>query len=161
MRKISAKEGDVVEVETSSEKISGMLMPSADKNAVIVKLSSGYNMAVNLGRVKALKVVKKLEKAAEHKKEAVKANKGLPTISILHTGGTIASAVDYKTGGVISRFSPEDIIAMFPELGRIANIRSRLIRNMWSDDMRFPHYNLLAKEVEKEIRDGVDGVIIT
>lgn len=161
MKKFNAKEGDTVEVETPDEKISGVLMPSTDKSMLILKLSSGYNMALDSKRVKSLKEVKKHEKAAEPKKEAVKFNKSLPTISILHTGGTIASAVDYKTGGVISRFSPEDIIAMFPELGKVANIKSRLVRNMWSEDLRFAHYNLLAKEVEKEIKSGVDGVIIT
>jgi glutamyl-tRNA(Gln) amidotransferase subunit D len=50
---------------------------------------------------------------------------------------------------------------MFPELQEIANIRSRLVRNMWSQDMRFSHYNILSKEITKEIEKGCDGVIIT
>jgi glutamyl-tRNA(Gln) amidotransferase subunit D len=161
MKKVNAKEGDVVEIQTSSEKVSGVLMPSNDKYTIIVKLPSGYNIALDSKQVKALKLVKKYEKAEIQKKESVKQNKALPTISILHTGGTIASAVDYKTGAVIARFSPEDLITMFPELGKIANIKSRLVRNMMSDDMRFAHYNLIAKEIEKEIKQGVDGVIIT
>ncbi len=52
-------------------------------------------------------------------------------------------------------------MGMFPELVEMANIRSRLIRNMWSDDMRFSHYQLLAREVAKEIEKGCDGLIIT
>jgi glutamyl-tRNA(Gln) amidotransferase subunit D len=50
---------------------------------------------------------------------------------------------------------------MFPELKQYANIRSRLIKNMWSQDMRFEHYNLIAKEVEKELKAGAKGVIVT
>ncbi len=161
MKKLAAKEGDIVEIQTNSEKLFGVLMPSKDRATLILKLDSGYNIAVDLGKVKSFKVVKKQVKSAEPKKPALKFDKKLPIISILHTGGTIASAVDYKTGGVVARFSPEDLIAMFPELGKIANIKSRLIRNMLSDDMRFAHYNLMAKEVEKEIKSGVDGVIIT
>lgn len=161
MKKVNAQEGDVVEIQTDSEKVSGIVMPSQNPSTIILKLESGYNISSDLGHVKSLKIIKKREKKQGQKKPALKLKKDLPTISILHTGGTIASAVDYKTGGVIARFSPEDLIAMFPELGKIANIRSRLVRNMWSDDMRFSHYNLLAKEVEREIKDGVDGIIIT
>ena len=79
----------------------------------------------------------------------------------MHTGGTIASKVDYKTGGVSTNFAPEDLISMFPVLKDLVNIETRLVRNMWSESIRFPHYNLLAKEVEKEIKKGKDGVIIT
>src|SRR3989344_5507078 len=83
------------------------------------------------------------------------------TIAILHTGGTIASKVDYATGAVVAKYSPEEIVDMFPELEQLANIRSRLISNMSSDDMRFSHYNTMAKEVAKEIKEGADGIIIT
>ena len=81
-------------------------------------------------------------------------------VSILHTGGTLASKVDYKTGGVVSKFSDKDILNMYPEIKSIVKIKSRLIRNMASEDMNFKHYNLMAKEVAKELR-GSDGVIIT
>ncbi|MBS3096655.1 asparaginase, partial [Candidatus Woesearchaeota archaeon] len=79
---------------------------------------------------------------------------------ILHTGGTIASKVDYRSGGVVAAFSPEDIVSMFPELAEIANIDSELIANMWSDDLRFPHFKLIAKVIEKKLKEGVDGIII-
>ncbi|MFH1332096.1 MAG: Glu-tRNA(Gln) amidotransferase subunit GatD [archaeon] len=161
MRKFNAKEGDAVEILTDSEKLSGIVMPSRNSTTLILKLESGYNITVDLAKVKSFKVVKKQVKPSEPKKHALNFDKKLPTISILHTGGTIASAVDYKTGAVVARFSPEDLIAMFPELGKIANIKSRLVRNMMSDDMRFAHYNLMAKEVEKEIKSGANGVIIT
>ena len=84
-----------------------------------------------------------------------------PTIAILHTGGTIASKVDYKTGGVIARFTPEEILEMFPELKEIANIKSKLIANMFSEDIRFKHYSLMCKAVEEEIKNNVDGIILT
>ena len=84
----------------------------------------------------------------------------MKTVSILHTGGTIASKVDYKTGGVIAKYSAEDILSMFPELKELVKVKSRLIRNMSSDDMNFKHYNLMAKEVFKELKSS-DGVIIT
>ena len=154
-----AKPGDRVVVATADEKIEGVLMPD-DKDVVVLKLDTAYNMGIDKKRVKEIQVLK------EHKSAAVTAakteqKKGLPTIAILHTGGTIASKVDYSTGGVFANFTPDEILAMFPELKDIANIKSRLVSNMFSEDIRFGHYNILAKEVEKEIKDGADGIIVT
>ncbi len=154
-----AKPGDRVKVVTGDEPIEGVLMPD-EKDVVVLKLDTGYNMGIAKNRVREIQVLKEHKaKSAEPAKSEPK--KGLPTIAILHTGGTIASKVDYETGGVVAKFTPEELTGMFPELKDIANVRSRLVRNMFSEDMRFAHYNLLAKDVEKEIKDGADGIIIT
>lgn len=154
-----AKPGERVKIIAGKEEIEGVLMPE-EKEFVVVKLDTGYNMGIDKKRVKEIKPLgKKKEKKAEFPKE--KPKKGLPTITILHTGGTIASKVDYETGAVTPRFEPEEITAMFPELKDIANIKSRLIANMLSENMRFGHYNLIAKEIDKEVKAGVDGIIIT
>jgi glutamyl-tRNA(Gln) amidotransferase subunit D len=50
---------------------------------------------------------------------------------------------------------------MFPEINKIANISSKLVRNMWSGNMRFAHHNSIAKEIKKEVDKGVKGVIVT
>jgi len=152
--------GDKVEVITETETLKGTFIESADKEYITLKLDSGYNIGINAKRVKAINLLKRFQ----HKpvpKEKVEHRTGLPTISILHTGGTISSAVDYSTGGVNPHYTPEELIAMFPEIKGIANIRSRLIRNMASDDMRFAHYNLIAAEIEREVKEGTDGIIIT
>ncbi|MBU4284214.1 MAG: Glu-tRNA(Gln) amidotransferase subunit GatD, partial [Nanoarchaeota archaeon] len=159
---MQAKTGDTVVVETKDKKLNGILMPvpESENDVVILKLESGYNIGIDKKDVKEIKLVKayseKKQKTAE-----IKPDKKLPTISILHTGGTIASKVDYKTGGVIAKFSPGEIIGMFPELTKIANIKSRKIASMQSEMMRFVHYNLMAKEIEKEIKSGTEGIIIT
>ena len=92
---------------------------------------------------------------------AVKHDSTKPTISILHIGGTVASRVDYRTGGTFASFTPEDLVEMFPELTEIANIRSRLIFQMASEDIEFEHWGKMAKEIEKEINSGCAGVILT
>ncbi len=154
-----ANPGDRVKVVTAEEGIEGTLMPD-EKDFVMLKLDTGYNIGIDKKRVKEIILIK------EHKtKEALtpkaEEKKNLPTIAILHTGGTIASKVDYETGGVVSKFKPEEMLEMFPELKEIANIKSRLVRQMFSEDMRFAHYNILAREIEKEIKDGADGIIVT
>ncbi len=159
MTRIMPEQGDIVVVKTQEESIKGMLMPE-EKDFVVVKFDTGYNIGIAKKRVKEIQVIQK-KKEKKIVKLTIEPQPKLPTISILHTGGTIASKVDYETGGVISRFTPEEIIAMFPELKDTANITSRLVSNMWSQDLRFSHYNILIKEIDKEIKKDVDGIIIT
>ncbi len=136
----------------------GVLLPGINKS-LILKLSSGYNVVIEKNDVKSVKTLQQL-KEIKTSKERYKKEKSLPTISILHTGGTIASKVSYLTGAVEPSFSPEDLVGMFPELKEIVNIESKLIQNMWSDDLRFKHFEILANAIEKEIKKGVKGIII-
>ncbi|MBL7051550.1 MAG: Glu-tRNA(Gln) amidotransferase subunit GatD [Nanoarchaeota archaeon] len=154
------KVGDRIFLETKDKKMEGIMMPSNNNDSIVLKLDSGYNLGVLKKHVKSVKVLKKF-KEKKVKLELHMPSKNKKKVCILHTGGTIASKVDYETGGVVAKFKPEEILFMFPELGKLANVDSKLVRNMVSEDMRFEHYNLLAKAVEKEIKKGVDGIIIT
>lgn len=82
-------------------------------------------------------------------------------ISILSTGGTIASRVDYKTGGVYASLSSKEIIAQVPEIENIATIRAREVMQVMSEDITPKDWKIIAKEVVKEINSDADGVIIT
>ena len=155
-----ANPGDKVKVTTKDEIVEGILMPNEETDSIVIKLDNGYNIGIEKERVKSIEVIEKY-RAKETKKEQVKIDSSKPTISILHTGGTIASKVDYKTGGVISRFEPEELINMFPELKAIANIKSRLIAKMFSEDIRFSHYKLMIKAIQEEIKSGANGIILT
>ena len=159
MAKNNIKDGDLVDITTDEKKLRGILMPSS-KDSLVLKLDSGYNIGMQRNKIKKINLIKEYNKKEEKIKERLKFNKALPTISILHTGGTIASKVDYRTGAVTTRFTPEDLIAMFPELKNIANIKSRLVFQMFSEDMEPEHWQILAKEVTKELEKS-DGVIIT
>ncbi|MDP2908329.1 MAG: asparaginase domain-containing protein, partial [Nanoarchaeota archaeon] len=162
MKKSQPQTGDKVEITTDAETYNGILMPQPHKDTITLKLKSGYNIGLDKKSVKELKTLEKHKKEINKEpKEKIIKKKGLKTISILHMGGTISSAVDYKTGGVIAKFSPEEMLTLFPEIKEIANIESRFVKQMMSDDMRFAHYNLIAKEIEKEVKKGTDGIIIT
>ena len=149
---------DYITVETREEKFQGTAMPS-DKKFLVLKLDSGYNIGINQKKIRTIKLIKKYKKTDN--KITTKPKKGLTKISVLHTGGTIASKVDYTTGGVTASYKPEELIGLFPELNDLVTINSRLVGNIMSEDMRFSHYNILAKEVEKEAKKGAEGVIIT
>ena len=151
--------GDVIKVKTKDKIYQGVYIPQKG-DSVVLKLESGYNIGIDKKKVEKISLVKK-QKQEKTKENKIKQNKKLPTISILHTGGTIASRVDYTTGAVIAKFKPEDLIEMLPELKDIANIKSKLVSNLQSESIRFGHYNLLAKEIVKELKNKPDGIIIT
>ncbi|MBS3172041.1 Glu-tRNA(Gln) amidotransferase subunit GatD [Candidatus Woesearchaeota archaeon] len=151
--------GDYIEVRTDSEVFKGTLMPDSLSNKLILKLDSGYNIGIDKKKIKEKKVIKEMVQK-ERRPNKIKFSKELPTILILHTGGTIASKVSYKTGGVIAKFSPEEILELFPEISNIANIKTKLISNIFSEDMGFKDYNKLVLQIKRECKN-VEGIIIT
>ena len=153
------KAGDKVLIVTKKHKEEGVLIPSPDKKTTLIKLSTGYNMGFQTKDITKISILEK-SKALTVTKQKIKQNKSLPTISILHTGGTIASKVDYRTGGVTSDFTPEQLIALFPELKDIANIKSELISQMWSDDLRFKHFSIMAEAIKKQAKSNPKGIIV-
>ncbi len=135
-------------------------MPSSGKTTVL-KLDNGYNLGIANQHIKRMERLETRQDKQSTSSPDVHQDNKLPYISILHTGGTIASKVDYAIGGVSAKFSPEDLLSLFPELGKHARIKSRLIANMLSENMNLSHYNLIAAAVEEEIKQGAQGIVIT
>lgn len=153
------KAGDRVRVECADETLEGIIVPAENTAALVLKLDSGYNIGIDRKRVKHIAVLENAKPSAQAK-IPVPQRKGKPTIAILHTGGTIASKVDYSSGGVIAGFQPEDFLEMFPTVGEIANITTTKVANIMSEDMRFSHYQQIAKAIEEQVKKGVDGIIV-
>jgi glutamyl-tRNA(Gln) amidotransferase subunit D len=151
--------GDRVSVECGGMAYEGVLMPSRRKDHVVIKLDNGYNIGLNVPESE----LKLVEKGREIKppQKTLKRREGLPQVSILSTGGTIASKVDYRTGAVTSQFSAGEIIAAIPELEEMANYNARVIYQILSENMRADYWMELARAVADEIRGGSEGVIIT
>jgi len=161
LKKHKLKEGDIAEIlAEKAEKVRGTVIPSKNKKVLALKLDNGYNVGIAVEKLKAVKKVSAGKKVGKAPVKEVKKKPGLPTISILHTGGTIASRVNYETGGVIAAFGADDLLTMFPELGKIANFESTLVSNMMSEDMDFSDYQKIIKAVEKEVKKGVKGIIV-
>ncbi len=152
--------GSAVHIDYADEVLTGILIQ--EKPHIILKLASGYNIVLDQKKIKKISVVADPKLVVAPKSEQKHAEKqNGKHIAILHTGGTVASKIDYTTGAVIAGFSPEDIIRMYPEITEIATISSRLIRNMQSEMMRFPHYNLIAEAICDEVKKGADAIVIT
>lgn len=148
-----------LEVEYKGEKISGVLI-NEDKEFLTLKLDSGYN--ANLKKSQIKEISKKKLELKDIKTGSLKSSKkDLSKIIILHTGGTIASKVDYRTGGVVSKFTPEELLSLYPEFKEKVNLQGSLIFNVWSEDLRFEEYNILLDEIDKAVKGGANGIIIS
>jgi len=136
----------------------GRLMPkpeNGDPDSVIIKLDSGYNIGV---KTEQIELVEKKEKEDKSQTE-IEHSDSKPDILILHTGGTIASRVSYEEGGVKPAFDPEALLEMYPELGEICNLHSKVVAQMLSEDMEPEHWQEIAKKIDEE-KDEYDGIII-
>ncbi|MDI9632770.1 MAG: Glu-tRNA(Gln) amidotransferase subunit GatD [Methanolinea sp.] len=123
----------------------------------VVKLDSGYNVGIPPGDCR---LVEKGVSPQVPAKEVVQ-NPSLPRLSIVSTGGTIASRIDYRTGAVTSQFDASDILRAIPGLAEIAQFRTRKISTILSENMTPSLWQDLARAVFSEIKDGVEGVIVT
>jgi glutamyl-tRNA(Gln) amidotransferase subunit D len=169
LKKLHVEPGHKIEVTKGAKTTIGAIMPriGGDADALVLKLDNGYNIGIKfdaktkIAKAKEEKEMRKAATAVETRSSA-RTNLQKPTIAILHTGGTIASRLDYRTGAVEALFTAEQIVEMYPELSAIANIRARVIFQIMSEDMEPDHWTALAREIHKEIAEnGCDGVIIT
>ncbi|WP_456487824.1 Glu-tRNA(Gln) amidotransferase subunit GatD [Candidatus Alkanophaga liquidiphilum] len=143
----------------------GTVMPTAFSKNIVIKLDNGYNIGIRPENAE-IEVISGTEGRAERdtsraERQMKKEARGKPTISILSTGGTIASKVDYRTGAVTAQFTTEDILEAIPELEELANIEGKVIYSILSENMRPEHWMQLAKVVYNEVKRGADGIIIT
>ena len=156
---MDVKAGDWVKIVRGTTTYEGVLMPSVTEN-VVIKLDNGYNMGFDPKRTQ-IQLIKKPEKIKVKAKPHIHQSEDLPLVSILSTGGTIASRVDYRTGAVTSQFTAEDILRIIPELSTIAQYNSHVVYTILSENMRPEYWIKLAHAVHDEIKSGAEGVIIT
>lgn len=124
----------------------------------VIKLNSGYNIGVDPA---FLTVVAPPEVVAAGEIAVIEQNPSLPQLSIISTGGTIASCVDHRTGSVTSQFTADEIIRAIPGLGDIARFRSEVLANILSENMTPAIWQTLAQSIYTEIKNGAEGVIVT
>ena len=157
--------GERVRVEKDGKAYEGVVLPASEyagANDLVLKLDNGYNIGVSVdGKSKITLLGKRTRVGKAVVKKEYSHSTGLPEIAVLSTGGTIASRIDYETGGVKAEFSASDIVASAPELKEIANIDSELIFNLMSEDLLMSDWKKIASHVAAQVRKGKKGVIIT
>ncbi|OPY26349.1 MAG: Glutamyl-tRNA(Gln) amidotransferase subunit D [Methanocella sp. PtaU1.Bin125] len=154
------EEGDRVRVSRDGITYEGILMPSRSGN-IVLKMKSGYNVGISPEGCAIEFIEKERPPSFRLAPHVHITNKDLPKVSILSTGGTIASRVDYRTGAVSSQFTPDDIMDAIPELTEIANYDGEVLSMIFSEDMDTSIWQNLARSVYRHISEGSQGIIIT
>ncbi len=149
--------GDRVRVKKGKEVWEGILLPrpEGNPNYLVLKLDSGYNVGIKFENAEITLLSKRKKTKTKMK---VPYNPDLPTVALIHTGGTIASKVDYETGGVSASFTDEDLLLAVPEIFNEVNVKSKLLFNIMSEDMNYKHWQKIAKEAVKQLDNY--GVVI-
>jgi len=165
MKEKGVNPGDYVEIiKKENDLYRGLVMPPyelSEGETLTIKLDNGYNIGILIDRIAEIKVLEKAKpREVREFKTLLPKKPNLPNVTILGTGGTIASKIDYKTGAVHPAFTAEELALAVPEIFEIANITPKLIMNILSEDMRPEYWVKIAHEVAKALNEGEDGVII-
>ncbi|MGZ7049937.1 MAG: Glu-tRNA(Gln) amidotransferase subunit GatD, partial [Methanobacterium sp.] len=155
--------GDSVKVYKKDITYEGMILDrseDADDKHVVLKLNNGYNIGLNIIDAE-IELINKGEKPKiELKHFDVEKDTLKRDISILSTGGTVASVIDYKTGAVHPAFTADDLIRANPELMEHANIKGNAVLNILSENMKPEYWVKSARAVADEINEGAYGVVL-
>jgi glutamyl-tRNA(Gln) amidotransferase subunit D len=189
LRKQRVAVGDTITIKTSENEFTGILMPryeSADRNHIVLKLRSGYNVGIGTDKVRSItkltdptrdvpdapatKNVAFVDSFKQGNKE-FKINQSInqnyrskeqPKIALLGTGGTIASKVDYRTGGVSPALSASEIYASVPELENYASIEPEVLLNEYSENLKPADWTIIAHKIKEKVASGkYRGIIVS
>ena len=165
------KPGSRVRIYTKSGlSLEGLVLPRYELykgKHITLKLDNGYNIGIsldNIERVESLepRALKAEEHTGEIVPEAPKPRKGLPKTLIVGTGGTIASRVDYQTGGVKPELTSKELLEAIPELAELAEIEASVLFNILSENMEPEHWTVIAEKIARYIsEDPKRGIVIT
>jgi glutamyl-tRNA(Gln) amidotransferase subunit D len=156
--------GDNIKVEIQGQVYEGALMPrlkTADERYILLKLKTGYNIGLLFEEdVKIIKLGQAIKpKFSSPPLPSIK--KDLPNVSIVSTGGTIASRVDYNTGGVYAAISSSDLLSIVPEISDFAAVDADILYSVFSENINSKHWKGMAEIVNDKIKKGSEGVVIT
>jgi glutamyl-tRNA(Gln) amidotransferase subunit D len=158
-----AEIGDIIKVCKGSEIYEGILIPRSeygDEKHIVIKLKNGYNIGIEITPETAIEKTGEGTKPTFSPPPLPKQKTGLRKVAIVSTGGTIASRVDYRTGGVRPALSASDLYSVVPELANVAQIQTKILLSIFSEDITQHHWTEIAKKVAEEISEGASGVVI-
>lgn len=155
--------GDVRVKNTAGSTFEGVILPRSetfDDLHVVLKLKTGYNVGIHVDRIESIEELGFKEAVYKIPEKAFPVTPDLPNVTLLGTGGTIASRLDYRTGAVIPAFTPGELYGAVPELAELCNLTTKKIFGVFSENMSWVEYVTLAEAVGEAIEGGADGIVI-
>jgi glutamyl-tRNA(Gln) amidotransferase subunit D len=145
----------------------GIIVPSTEfsgENVVVLKLASGYNVGLEVTERDVLTVIARPRRSrptnAAEPSAPSPATPSAPWVALLTTGGTIASRVDYQTGGVKPVRDEQEILAAFPALDAEGPVHVVPVFERFSEDIVPADWVALAEKVGDCFRHGAKGVVV-
>lgn len=162
---------------------------NATPDRIVIKLENGYNTGISVHKIKNIVKTNNAanNKSAEgdfrnkspsaysnngHRLDAlvpgesdildeISRHKDLQNVSLISTGGTISSKIDYRTGGVRPALTARDLYDSVPELRKYASIEPHELYTEYSENITPEQWTTIAKTVEAKIRASkYRGIII-
>ena len=155
--------GDVRVRNTAGSTFEGVILPRGetfDDLHMVLKLKTGYNVGIHVDRIESIEELGYKEAVYKIPEKAFPVSPDLPNVTLLGTGGTIASRLDYRTGAVIPAFTPGELYGAVPELAEICNLTTRKLFGVFSENMGWTEYVTLAEAIGEAIDGGADGIVI-
>ncbi|MHA1913869.1 MAG: Glu-tRNA(Gln) amidotransferase subunit GatD [Promethearchaeota archaeon] len=154
---------DIIQIKTKKTSYEGIVLPRSEYSAanyINIKLENNYNVGIKVSEIQEIKKIGKRDVTYKIPEKQFPKNKILPNVTLLGTGGTVASRLDYTTGAVIPSFTPGELFSAVPELAEICNLECEMVFEILSENMKHEYWQELAIKVEEAANSGVDGVMI-
>ncbi len=163
LKEVEAEIGDVIRVLKEGETYEGVLIPRSefgDDKHIVIKLKNGYNVGIHITPETKVERIGAGTKPTFSAPPLPRQKPDLPRVAVLSTGGTIASRVDYRTGGVRPALTANDLYSVVPELSDVAIIEAKILFSLFSENITPKHWTQTAKQVASHVEDGVAGVVV-
>ncbi|WNY23277.1 hypothetical protein MmiHf6_05820 [Methanimicrococcus hongohii] len=165
------KTGDFVKVEKDGVFFEGHVIPGEAGYVTLKMVGGGYVSGFLENEVKVTVLTSDAASAPPEapkqvvrntaKGAGIKISPSGKKITIITTGGTIASYVNQDTRTVKPSFTGEDLLLEVPELEGFADFKIRDVFHLLSENMKPSNWKELAQVIYDEIKSGADGIIVT
>jgi glutamyl-tRNA(Gln) amidotransferase subunit D len=147
-----------VKVKTKDNKIFEGILVNETQEFIIIKLKNGYNIGI---KNEDIENIERKEIEEEKKQRDINVPRRENKISVIATGGTILSRIDYRTGGVHMLTKPEELIDLVPDLLDYVEIK-KLERpfSIASEDMIPDNWIEIGKIAINLLKDDIKGITI-
>jgi glutamyl-tRNA(Gln) amidotransferase subunit D len=156
--------GDNIRITKIGKVYEGVLFPRseyADDKHIVIKLRNGYNIGIECTDDTVIQFISRGEKPRFTSAPTPEERPELPRVSVISTGGTIASRVDYRTGAVQPALTAEDLHCFVPEISNIARIEAKVLCSEFSENIGPSHWKEMAYAALTELKKGVEGVVFS
>ncbi|MCS7133947.1 MAG: Glu-tRNA(Gln) amidotransferase subunit GatD [Candidatus Caldarchaeum sp.] len=164
LNRLGAGVGDEVLVEKDGLRLRGFVMARyefGEPGVLVLKLDNGYNLGVKIDENVKVSKLSSAAVPAFNPPPPPQPRENLPKVAIVNTGGTIASRIDYRTGGVKPALTASDLVSIIPEIAESANVSAEILMQVVSENMTSKEWMLIANRVNQLFHQGFDGVVIT